>query len=425
VEAEEPRGELAGGCRVERGRLTPQNVPGDRDIGHRVGCYPAALKASPERPKPSARIDPERPRGMDPAELLRYAVERRASDVHVKAGNVPFIRVDGELLPTPFPELSPTDARQFADALMPPHKADEFAKTREADFAYTMEGVGRFRVNVLRQSDTVGLAIRWVSPEDLTFEELQLPPLIGTLAETKRGLILVTGPTGAGKTTTIATLLGFINRTRRAHIVTIEDPIEVVFTDAMSVIRQREVGRDTESYGAALRQALRQDPDVIFLGEIRDAETALAAIQAAQTGHLVLSTMHTIDASETISRIVEMFPPAQQGQLRASVAGALRGVISQRLLERADGTGRVPAVEVMLNSGRIYDRILDPELEPSMHDVVAESRYDGMQTFDQSLLDLVADGLVTEEDARAVATSPHDFSLALAATVGAGSVADA
>jgi twitching motility protein PilT len=361
---------------------------------------------------------------MDPAELLRYAVERRASDVHVKAGNVPFIRVDGELLPTPFPELSPTDVRQMADVLMPPHKAEEFARTREADFAYTMEGVGRFRVNVLRQSDTVGLAIRWVSPEDLTFEELSLPPLIGTLAETKRGLILVTGPTGAGKTTTIATLLGFINRTRRAHIVTIEDPIEVVLTDAMSVIRQREVGRDTESYGAALRQALRQDPDVLFLGEIRDHEAALAAIQAAQTGHLVLSTMHTIDAAETISRIVEMFPPAQQQQMRVSVAGALRGVLSQRLLERADGSGRVPAVEVMLNNGRVYDRILDPDLEPSMHDVIAESRFDGMQTFDQSLLDLVRDGLVTPEDARAVATSPHDFSLAMAATVGAGSAAD-
>jgi len=360
---------------------------------------------------------------MDPAELLRYAVERRASDVHIKAGNVPFIRVDGELLPTPFPEVGPTDARQLADALMPPHKAEEFARSREADFAYTMEGVGRFRVNVLRQSDTVGLAIRWVSPEDLTFEELALPTEIHDLARTQRGLILVTGPTGAGKTTTIATLLGFINRTRRAHIVTIEDPIEVVFTDAMSVIRQREVGRDTESYAVALRQSLRQDPDVIFLGEIRDHETALAAIQAAQTGHLVLSTMHTIDASETISRVVEMFPPAQQQQMRVSLAGALRGVVSQRLLERADGHGRIPAVEIMRNTGRIYDRILDPELEPSIHDVIAESRFDGMQTFDQSLLDLVRGGLVTEEDARAVATNPHDFSLALA-TAAAGSRTD-
>jgi twitching motility protein PilT len=360
---------------------------------------------------------------MDPAELLRYAVERRASDVHIKAGNVPFIRVDGELLPTPFPEVGPTDARQLADALMPPHKAEEFSRTREADFAYTMAGVGRFRVNVLRQSDTVGLAIRWVSPEDLTLDDLALPDSIRDLADARRGLILVTGPTGAGKTTTIATLLGFINRTRRAHIVTIEDPIEVVFTDAMSVIRQREVGRDTESYGAALRQSLRQDPDVIFLGEIRDHETALAAIQAAQTGHLVMSTMHTIDASETISRIVEMFPPAQQQQMRVSVAGALRGVVSQRLLERADGHGRVPAVEIMRNTGRIYDRILDPQLEPSIHDVIAESRFDGMQTFDQSLLDLVREGLVTEEDARAVATNPHDFTLALA-TAAAGSRAD-
>ena len=350
---------------------------------------------------------------MDPAELLRYAVERRASDVHLKAGNVPFIRVDGELLPAPFASLSAADTRAAADALMPSHKAEEFARTKEADFAYTLEGVGRFRVNVLRESDTVGLAIRWVSPEDLTFEELQLPDAIGMLAETRRGLVLVTGPTGAGKTTTISALIGFINRTRRAHIVTIEDPIEVVHTDNMSVIRQREIGRDTESYGSALRQALRQDPDVIFLGEIRDHEAALAAIQAAQTGHLVLSTLHTIDATETISRVVEFFPPAQQPQARVSLAGALRGVVSQRLLERADGLGRVPAVEVMLNTGRVYERILDTEQTATISDVIAESGYDGMQTFDQSLLGLVREGLVAEADAKAVATNPHDFALAV------------
>ena len=352
---------------------------------------------------------------MDPAELLRYAVERRASDVHLKAGNVPFIRVDGELLPAPFPVLSPTDTRAAAEALMPPHKAEEFARTKEADFAYTLEGVARFRVNVLRQSDTVGLAIRWVSRDDLTFEELRLPPAIEQLAEARRGLVLVTGPTGAGKTTTIAAMLGFINRTRRAHIVTIEDPIEVVHIDNMSVIRQREIGRDTDSYPAALRQALRQDPDVIFLGEIRDADAALAAIQAAQTGHLVLSTLHTIDAAETISRIVELFPPAQQPQARVSLAGALRGVISQRLLERADGLGRIPSVEVLLNTGRVYERILDPEQTASLTDVIAESGYDGMQTFDASLLELVREGLVTDDDARAVASNPHDFSLALGA----------
>src|SRR5213594_2823273 len=357
---------------------------------------------------------------MDPAELLRYAVERRASDVHLKAGNVPFIRVDGELLPAPFPSLTAAETRAAADALMPSHKADEFARTKEADFAYTLAGVGRFRVNVLRESDTVGLAIRWVSPEDLTFEELHLPDTIGPLAETRRGLVLVTGPTGAGKTTTISALIGFINRTRRAHIVTLEDPIEVVHTDNMSVIRQREIGRDTDSYGTALRQALRQDPDVIFLGEICDHVAALAAIQAAQTGHLVLSTLHTIDATETISRVVELFPPQQQPQARVSLAGALRGVVSQRLLERADGLGRIPAVEVLLNTGRVYERILDPDQTSSISDVIAESSYDGMQTFDQSLLELVRDGLVSETDARAVATNPHDFALALGATVPAG-----
>src|SRR5512132_562080 len=374
-----------------------------------LSTRPADGSAQAVRPAAEAFREgsPGKAWSMDPAELLRYAVERRASDVHLKAGNVPFIRVDGELLPAPFPSLTAAETRAAADALMPSHKAE--------DFAYTLEGVGRFRVNVLRESDTVGLAIRWVSPEDLTFEQLHLPETIRSLAETKRGLVLVTGPTGAGKTTTIAALIGFINRTRRAHIVTIEDPIEVVHTDSMSVIRQREVGRDTGSYGSALRQALRQDPDVVFLGEIRDHETALAAIQAAQTGHLVLSTLHTIDATETISRVVELFPPQQQPQARVSLAGALRGVVSQRLLERADGLGRVPAVEVLLNTGRIYERILDAEQTSGLPEVIAESGYDGMQTFDQSLLELVRTGVVSEQDARVVATNPHDFALALGA----------
>jgi twitching motility protein PilT len=361
---------------------------------------------------------------MDLAELLRYAVERRASDVHLSAGNVPFIRVDGDLLPTPFPVLEGGDTRAAADSLMPPHKAEEFARTHEADFAYTLEGVGRFRVNVLRQRDSVALAIRWVSPEDLTFSELNLPEIIQTLAESRRGLVLVTGPTGAGKTTTIASMIGFMNRTRRAHVITIEDPIEVVHTDNMSVIWQREVGRDTDSFANALRQVLRQDPDVIFIGEIRDADSALAAIQAAQTGHLVLSTMHTIDATETIARFVELFPPGQQPQVRVSLAGALRGIVSQRLLERIDGRGRVPAVEVLVNTGRVYDRILDADATSELVDVVAESEFDGMQTFDQSLLRLVRDGMVSEEDARVVATNPHDFGLALGGLVTQGRARD-
>jgi twitching motility protein PilT len=350
---------------------------------------------------------------MDAAELLRYAVERGASDLHLSAANVPFIRVDGELLPTAFPALEQDEVHRIAGSLMPLHKREEFARTNEADFAHTLEGVGRFRVNVLRQRGGTALAIRRVASEGQTFDELSLPPVVQTLAESRRGLILVTGPTGAGKTTTIAAMLGFINRTRRAHIVTIEDPIEVVHSDDLSLIWQREVGVDTDSYAAGLKQVLRQDPDVIFVGEIRDAAAATSAIQAAQTGHLVFSTMHTIDAAETVSRVVELFPDREQHQVRASFAGGLRGIVSQRLLERIDGRGRIPAVEMLLNNGRVTERILDPETTGELTDVIAEGRYDGMQTFDQALVELVHGGAVAEDDARAVATNPHDFSLAL------------
>lgn len=354
---------------------------------------------------------------MNIVDLLRFAVERKASDLHISPGNVPFIRVDGELLPAPFPVLKPNDTRAAADLLMPDHKAEEFARTNEADFASTLDDVGRFRVNVLRQQGSVGMAIRWVSTEGLTFEELNLPEVIQALAESRRGLVLVTGPTGAGKTTTIASMIGFINRTRRAHVVTIEDPIEVEHTDDMSVIRQREVGLDTESYASGLRQVLRQDPDVIFIGEIRDGDSAVSAIQAAQTGHLVLSTTHTIDAAETVDRVIDLFPSRQQQQVRASFAGALRGIVSQRLLERLDGRGRIPAVEVLINTGRVHDRILDADTTSELTDVIAESGFDGMQTFDQALLKLVRDGQVSEDDARAVATNPHDFGLALSGLV--------
>jgi twitching motility protein PilT len=350
---------------------------------------------------------------MDAADLLNYAVERGASDLHLSAGNVPFIRVDGELLPAAFPVLEPAEVLDIAQSLMPLHKRESFARTNEADFAYTLDGVARFRVNVLRQRGSAALAIRRVASEGQTFDELRLPPVVQSLAESRRGLILVTGPTGAGKTTTIASMIGFINRTRRAHIVTIEDPVEVVHTDDLSLIWQREVGPDTESYPAALKQVLRQDPDVIFVGEIRDAGAATSAIQAAQTGHLVLSTMHTIDATETVSRLVELFPDGEQQQVRASLAGALRGIVSQRLLERIDGRGRIPAVEVLINNGRVTDAILQTDSADSLVDIVADGRYDGMQTFDQALVELVRDGLVAEDDARAVATNPHDFSLAL------------
>jgi len=263
----------------------------------------------------------------------------------------------------------------------------------------------------------VGLAIRRVHSEVPTVAELMLPPVIAELADSSRGLVLVTGPTGTGKTTTIASMIGHINRTRRAHIVTIEDPIEVVHHDDRAIIQQREVGVDTESYAEALRHIVRQDPDVIFVGEIRDPESALSAIQAAETGHLVISTMHTIDSTETINRLLDLFPAQQQREVRTSFAGALRGIVSQRLVKRSDGKGRLPVVEVLVSTGRVYDRIIDPEATIEIRDIIGEGGFYGMQTFDQALVGIVEGGLVTEEDARFVSTSPHDFVLALRGTL--------
>ncbi len=359
---------------------------------------------------------------MDVTELLRYTVEVGASDLHLKGGNVPFVRVDGELQPAPFAALSNNDTVGAAIALMPEHKRREFERSNEADFGHTLAGVGRFRVNVFRQRGMVGLAIRRVRSDVPTIEELLLPPVIAELTEASRGLVLVTGPTGTGKTTTIAAMIGHINRNRRTHIVTIEDPIEVVHDDDRAIIQQREVGLDTDSYEAALRHVVRQDPDVIFVGEIRDPSSALSAIQAAETGHLVISTLHTIDATETINRLLDLFPPQQQREVRTSFAGALRGIVSQRLVVRADGKGRVPAIEVLVATGRVYDRILDPEATIELRDVIAEGEFYGMQTFDQALVKLVQEGLVSEDEARRTSTSPHDFVLALRGTLARGTI---
>jgi twitching motility protein PilT len=351
---------------------------------------------------------------MNIDELLRHTVERGASDLHLKVGNVPFLRIDGELEPTAFDVLTSEETAASALQVMSDHKRREFEATNEADIGYTLQGVGRFRINVFRQRGLVGLAIRRVRSEIPTFEELRMPTAMRALADSPRGLVLITGPTGTGKTTTIAAMIGHINRSRRAHIVTIEDPIEVVHDDVLSIIQQREVGIDTESYGAALKHVVRQDPDVIFVGEIRDSESALSAIQAAETGHLVISTLHTIDAMETINRVLDLFPPQQQKEVRTSFAGALRGIVSQRLVLRADGKGRVPAVEVLINTGRVFDRIVDPDQTEGIIDVMAEGTYYGMQSFDQALVQLVKDGRVSVEDARRAATSPHDFDLQLA-----------
>ncbi len=350
---------------------------------------------------------------MDVTELLRFTVERGASDLHLKVGNVPFVRVDGELEPTPFPALTATDTEVIARSLMSEHKRLDFEETSEADLGYTLAGVGRFRVNVFRQRGVLGLAIRRVRSEIPTFEELRLPPVLQTLADSPRGLVLLTGPTGTGKTTTIAAMIGHINATRRAHIVTIEDPIEVVHDDRLSMIQQREIGIDTQSYASALRHVIRQDPDVIFVGEIRDPESALAAIQAAETGHLVISTLHTPNSVETINRVLDLFPGNMAKEVRTSFAAGLRGIVSQRLVLRADGRGRVPACEVLVATGRVFERIIDADETDSIIDVIADGAYYGMQTFDQALVQLVREGLVKEEEARRLSTSPHDFLLAL------------
>jgi twitching motility protein PilT len=346
-------------------------------------------------------------------DLLQYAVDRGASDLHLKAGNLPHIRVDGVLEPGPFERLTSEDTESISFEMMPVRKAEAFRDLGEADFSYALEGVGRFRVNVFKQRDQVGLAIRRIRQDIPTFEELGLPPVVQTLAETTRGLILVTGPTGVGKTTTIGALIGYINRTRRTHIVTMEDPIEMVHDDILSIVDQREIGVDTVSFGEGMRHVLRQDPDVIFIGEIRDTESMIAAMQAAETGHVVISTLHTIDATETVNRVIDLFPQHQQREARVSLAGSLRGIISQRLVQKAATGGRLPAVEILINTGRVYERIVDPEATFSIKDVILEGQYYGMQTFDQALVAMVRDGAITEADGRAASTNPHDFTLTL------------
>ncbi|MEY2475553.1 MAG: twitching motility protein PilT [Actinomycetota bacterium] len=347
-------------------------------------------------------------------DLLRWTVEQRGSDLHLKVGSAPHVRIDGHLVPAPFDPVSARDTEKTAYAIMPKARADEFATGNESDFAYSVSGLGRFRVNVFRQRGSVGVVFRRVLPGTPSFESLGLPSVVRRLAEEPRGMILVTGPTGSGKTTTIAAMIDHINETRAVNIVTVEDPIEVLHTDKKAIINQREIGTDTADYPSAMKRVLRQDPDVIFIGEMRDPETVWAALSAAETGHLVLSTLHTTNATETVNRIVDFFPPFQQKQVRLTLASSLVGVASQRLLERADGKGRVPATETLVMTGRIFDRIVDPEQgAESIEDIIADGEYYGMQTFDQSLFALYKNGLVGLRDAMAAASHPHDFRIAL------------
>ncbi|HEX9529552.1 MAG TPA: PilT/PilU family type 4a pilus ATPase [Acidimicrobiales bacterium] len=350
---------------------------------------------------------------LDLTELLRYTVEQGGSDLHVKVGSVPHVRVDGHLMPAPFDRVAAAEAERMGFTILPKERADEFVETAEADFAHSVPGLGRFRVNIFRQRGSVGLVFRRVLPGIPSFESLGLPGVVRRLADENRGLVLVTGPTGSGKTTTIAAMIDHINATKAVNIVTIEDPIEVLHVDNKALVNQREIGSDTRDYSMAMKRVLRQDPDVIFVGEMRDPETVAAALAAGETGHLVFSTLHTTDAVETVNRIVDFFPPYQQRQVRLSLASSLRGVISQRLLERADRRGRVPAVEVLVMTGRVFDRVIDSDTQETIEEVIADGEYYGMQTFDQSLFGLYKDGLVSLRDAMAASTHPHDLRIKL------------
>jgi twitching motility protein PilT len=354
---------------------------------------------------------------LDLHEALRYVVRSEGSDLHLKVGSPPLARIHGQLGPLDgFETVAGDDSdRVLREMLTDREKLAEFDREGEVDFAYAVEGPARFRVNAFRQRGAISVALRVIPYAVRTVDQLGLPPVVADLADEERGLILLTGTTGSGKSTTLAAIVDQINETKARHIVTIEDPIEYLHTDRNSVINQREVGMDTASFARAMRRVLRQDPDVILVGEMRDEETVRTALSAAETGHLVLSTVHTIDASETVNRIIDFFPEHEQGQARAMLAGTLKGVISQRLVATPDGAGRVAVCEVLRMTGRARDMIMDPEQTGRLREVITEGEFYGMQTFDQALLRHYQAGRVSMSEALRVASSPHDFKLLVAA----------
>jgi twitching motility protein PilT len=346
-------------------------------------------------------------------DLLKIAVEQGASDVHLKVGSYPMMRVRGELIQaTDDKRLDHEDVVAMSAAVMSTGQRQKFKDVQEVDLAYSVPGLGRFRCNVFQQRGTVGLALRVIPTQIRSVEELGLPPVITTIAEETRGLVLVTGTTGSGKSTTLAAIIDHINRTRCAHVMTVEDPIEFLHRDQRSIVNQREVSVDTRSFAQALRSALRQDPDVILVGEMRDFETIETGLLAAETGHLVFSTLHTLDATETINRIIAVFPPHQQKQVRLQLATVLKAVVSQRLMPQVDGKGRCPAVEVLIATPFIRDCIVDKDKTHLIAGAIASgtSQY-GMQTFDQSIFGLFERGLVSYEEALRTASHVDEFKL--------------
>ncbi len=344
--------------------------------------------------------------------LLHALASTGGSDLHCKVGTSPRIRVDGRLRKLQVAALRDEDTRHMVAQVLPEDLVVQFRETHEADFAFSLAGVGRFRVNTYVARGSECLVFRRVSQGAQSIEELGIPQVVADLALEPRGLVLVTGPTGSGKTTTLASMVDLINEYREVNIITIEDPIEVLHTDKKAIISQREVRSDTIDFAAALRGAMRQDPDVILIGEMRDIETVRAALSAAETGHLVLATLHTVDAQDSINRIIDFFTPHEQSQVRATLAQTLRGIVSQRLVRRVDG-GRQLAAEVLVSNGRVAEAIVDPSSQPPILDIIAEGEYYKMQTFDQHLFQLVSDGVVSYEDAIAIASRPHDLSVTL------------
>jgi len=349
-------------------------------------------------------------------DLLRMAMSFGASDLHLRAGTYPVIRVNGELRPlSGVTRLTQDETLEIAFAMMSNRQKQHFKEVYEVDIGYGVTGLGRFRVNIFQQRNSIGIVARVISDTVKAFSDLGLPPVLNKIAEEQRGLVLVTGTTGSGKSTTLSSMVDYINQTRNCHIVTVEDPIEFLHKDKKSFITQREVDVDTRSFAEALRGSLRQDPDVILVGEMRDLETIETALVAAETGHLVFSTLHTLDASETLTRIISAFPPYQQKSIRIQLAGLLKAVVSQRLMKSAKGNSRVPAVEILISTPLIRDYILHEEKTSQIRDAISAgtSQY-GMQTFDQSLFYLYQSGLISLEEALRGSTNPDEFRLRLA-----------
>jgi twitching motility protein PilT len=354
---------------------------------------------------------------LDVDKALTRVVELEGSDLHLKVPSRPLIRCHGRL--EPIQEAQPLEPEVTEQVLYhmltDDDKLEEFRHEHEVDFSYSLPGIARFRVNAFMQRGSISIVCRAIPLLVKSADELLLPTVVSELAEEERGIILVTGTTGSGKSTTLAAMIDQINSTDAKHIVTIEDPVEFLHPDKKSIINQREVGEDTASFARALRRVLRQDPDVILIGEMRDEETVRTALSAAETGHLVLSTIHTVDAAESVNRIIDFFPPTEQRQARSMLAGTLKGIVSQRLVPRADQEGRVVVCEVLRMTGRVRDMIVDPELTGNLREVISEGTYYGMQTFDQALLAHLQAGRVSMDDALRAATHQHDFKLLVAA----------